>query len=94
MLRSITFGRKLTINNSVIMKNINVSLFAILLCAFLRFLEQGDGNVFVLALPVGRCSSGSVCIWSAGSVGIGSSGSVGRCSFGSVCLSFSRPLDL
>jgi hypothetical protein len=46
MLRSITFGRKLTINNSVIMKNINVSLFAILLCAFLRFLEQGDGNVF------------------------------------------------
>jgi hypothetical protein len=35
------------------MKNINVSLFAILLCAFLRFLEQGDGNVFVLALSVG-----------------------------------------
>jgi hypothetical protein len=27
------------------MKNINVSLFAILLCAFLRFLEQGDENV-------------------------------------------------
>jgi hypothetical protein len=55
MLRSITFGRKLTINNSVIMKNINVSLFAILLCAFLRFLEQGDENVRAFALSVGCC---------------------------------------